>query len=93
VPVIIITSVTGVGLSWFFARKIKLKPVVITRSETLTVGKEILKLGFVLSLNGIIVSLISYLVRIFISNTGGVEQVGLYNAGFSIINTLCWYGI
>ncbi len=87
VPVIIITSVTGVGLSWFFARKIKLKPVVITRSETLTVGKEILKLGFVLSLNGIIVSLISYLVRIFISNTGGVEQVGLYNAGFSIINT------
>jgi O-antigen/teichoic acid export membrane protein len=29
----------------------------------------------------------SYIVRIFISHKGGVEQVGLYNAGFSIINT------
>ena len=29
----------------------------------------------------------SYIVRIFISHKGGVEQVGLYNAGFAIINT------
>jgi O-antigen/teichoic acid export membrane protein len=87
VPVMIITSVTGVGLSWLFARKVKIKPVTITSNETLVVGKDILKLGFVLSLNGMIVSLVSYLVRIYISNTGGINQVGLYNAGFSIINT------
>jgi O-antigen/teichoic acid export membrane protein len=87
VPVMIITSITGVALSWFFARKVKIKPVTITRNETYTVGKDILKLGFVLSLNGMIVSLVSYLVRIYISNTGGINQVGLYNAGFSIINT------
>jgi len=28
-----------------------------------------------------------YFVRIFINHAGGVEQVGLYNAGFAIINT------
>lgn len=87
VPVIIITSLTGVGLSWFFARKVRIKPISITRNETVTMGKEMLKLGFVLSLNGLIVNLVSYLVQIFISRTGGVDQVGLYNAGFSIINT------
>jgi O-antigen/teichoic acid export membrane protein len=29
----------------------------------------------------------AYILRIFISNTGGVDQVGLYSAGFAIINT------
>ena len=31
--------------------------------------------------------LVSYIVRIYISRTGGVEHVGLYNSGFSIIST------
>lgn len=30
---------------------------------------------------------LSYVVRIYISHKGGVDQVGLYNAGFAIINT------
>jgi O-antigen/teichoic acid export membrane protein len=86
VPVIIITSFISMVLSWYFAKKVNVKLVTITHLETVSTGKEMLKLGFVLSLNGMIVSLVSYLVRIYISNTGGVENVGFYNAGFSIIN-------
>ncbi len=67
--------------------KVRIKPVEITRIDTLTVGKEMLSLGFVLSLNSMMVSLVSYLLKIYISNTGGIEQVGLYNAGFAIIGT------
>jgi len=44
-------------------------------------------MGFILSVNGLIAVGASYIVRIFISRVGGVEQVGLYNAGFAIINT------
>ena len=44
-------------------------------------------MGFLLSLSGIITIGVSYIVRVYISNTGGVEEVGLYNAGFAIINT------
>jgi O-antigen/teichoic acid export membrane protein len=44
-------------------------------------------MGFMISLSGLISLGASYIVRIFISNTGGVEQVGLYTAGFAIINT------
>jgi O-antigen/teichoic acid export membrane protein len=44
-------------------------------------------MGFMLSLSGIIGMGASYLLRIFISNTGGVAEVGLYSAGFNIIGT------
>jgi O-antigen/teichoic acid export membrane protein len=44
-------------------------------------------LGFIIGLSGLITLGASYIVRIFISNTGGVEQVGLYTAGFAIINS------
>jgi O-antigen/teichoic acid export membrane protein len=46
-----------------------------------------LQMGFMISLSGLLAVGASYIVRIFISRTGGVEQVGLYNAGFAIINT------
>lgn len=87
VPVLIISSLTSMLLSWYFARKTGVKSVKVTKDEIMTEGKEMLKMGFMISLSGLIVSATSYLIRIYISKKGGVEQVGLYNAGFSIINT------
>jgi len=45
------------------------------------------KMGFLISLSGLIALGASFLIKIVISKTGGVEQVGYYNAGFAIINT------
>lgn len=51
-----------------------------------------LKMGFMISLSGLITLGASYILRIYISNTGGVNDVGLYNAGFAIlIHMLDWY--
>jgi O-antigen/teichoic acid export membrane protein len=87
VPVIIISSVTTMFLSWYFARKTGVRSIKISKDETIKEGKKMLTMGFAFSLNGIIISAFSYLVRIYISNRGGVEQVGLYNSGFTLINT------
>jgi O-antigen/teichoic acid export membrane protein len=46
-----------------------------------------LVMGFLISLSGIITLGISYVVRIYISSVGGVAEVGLYSAGFALINT------
>jgi len=46
-----------------------------------------LTMGFMISLSGLIGIGASYLVRIFINRTGSVADVGLYNAGFTIINS------
>ena len=44
-------------------------------------------MGFMISLSGLISIAVAYLLRIFINRTGNTADVGLYNAGFAIINT------
>lgn len=87
VPGIIVTSLTTLSLSWYFSQKVKIKTVKVSFQTTVQEGKEMMKLGFMLSLSGMITLGVSYIVRIFISQEGGVDQVGFYNAGFSIINS------
>lgn len=87
VPGIIVTAITSLLLTWYYSRKIDIKSVYVSKVRTIAEGKEMLKMGFMISLSGLITLGASYIVRIFISNTGGVDQVGLYSAGFAIINT------
>lgn len=87
VPVIVISSFTSMLLSWYYSRKVSIRSVSISKHEFAGEGKEMVKMGLILNLNGIILTAVSYLVRIYISNTGGLEQVGLYTSGFAIINT------
>ena len=87
VPAIIITSITSFLVAWYFGDKVKIANVKVTRQETIFEGKGMLKMGFMLSLSSLITVGASYIVRIYISNTGGLGDVGLYNAGFAIIGT------
>jgi len=87
VPAIILTAVFLLAITWYFARKIKFEQIKVTPKETILEGKGMLKMGLMLSLSGLISTGASYVVRIFISNTGNLEDVGLYNAGFAIIGT------
>lgn len=87
VPAIIAVSFANMIRSWYFARKIKIGSPKVSATTTLTEGKQMLIMGFMLSLSGLMTTGAAYILRIFISNTGGIEQVGLYSAGFAIINT------
>jgi len=87
VPAIILAAACALFFSWFYSRKIKIPPVKVTHSEALESGKSMLRLGFSLSFIGLLTTLSAYLVQIFISHSGGLQQVGLYNAGSAIINT------
>ncbi len=87
VPSIIITALALFAVQYWFAHKVKFEAVVLSFREAVQQGKPMLKLGFVLSLSGLITVAASYIIRIFISNTGGVEDVGFYNAGFTMIGT------
>ena len=87
VPVIILSSITSMVILWHLSRKTGVVPVVISNETAWIKGREMIKMGLLLSLSGIITVGVSYIVRVYISNTGGVDQVGLYNAGFAIVNT------
>lgn len=87
VPTLVLQSLTALLLSWYFSRKVKLEPVEISYKQTLKDGAGMLKLGLALCFSSILVSLSSYVLRSFISNIGGTSEVGLYVAGFAIVNT------
>jgi O-antigen/teichoic acid export membrane protein len=87
VPGIIGSSIITFIGSWYFARKVKIDKANISKATTFAEGKEMLSMGFMISLSGLITLGTSYIARIFISRTGSVDQVGLYTAGFAIINT------
>ncbi len=87
VPAIIITSILGLLLTFYFSSKVKIAKQKIDVAIFKTEGTSMLKMGFMLSLSNLIGLGVAYIMGIFISRTGGVEQVGLYNAGFSIVNS------
>lgn len=87
VPVLVITSVISFLLSYYYSNKVKIEKVEITSRSIKKEGRGMLKMGFFISLQGLLSVGASYLVRIFISNKGGLDDVGLFTAGFAIINT------
>ena len=87
VPALIISASTSLFFSWYFASKLSLNIVQIDFSTVKLEGKEMLKMGLMISFGGVTTLVFSYLVRIFISNYGSITDVGLYNAGFTIVNT------
>lgn len=87
VPAIIISSLTIFLITLHFSRKVIIPKYKPDKKLIYSEGAEMLKMGFLISLSGLITLGVSYLVRIYISNKGGVAEVGLYSAGFAIITT------
>lgn len=85
VPAIIISSILSFIFAWYFANKVEIKKINVSSQEAVFEGKEMLKMGFMLSLSGLVTMGASYLIRIYISNFGSLDDVGLYSAGFAII--------
>lgn len=87
VPAIIVSSFMTLVFSWYYSSKVKIERILVSKATIFSEGGDMVRMGFFLSLNSFITLGASYLTRIYISHMGGVEQVGLYNAGFAIINT------
>lgn len=86
VPAIIITAISTLFFSWYYSKKIEIKPVKVSFRTTLLEGKNMLRMGFMISMSGLLTIGGSYVVQIFLRQMGGVTEVGLYVAGFAIIN-------
>ena len=87
VPAIIISSITSLVLTTYFSNKIKFEKVKIDSKTTLLIGKDMITMGLIFGISSMIMLGMAYLIRIYIGKTGGVNQVGLYSAGFAIITT------
>lgn len=87
VPSIIISSFIAFLFTFYYSQSEKIEKVDITNKEAFVEGKPMIQLGIMLSISSMIGLLVAYIIQIFISQTGGVAQVGLYHAGFVILNS------
>ena len=87
VPSIIFTSIISYVLSFYYYSKIKIEKAILNKEIVKEQGLEMLNKGFLLSVSSMINLGANYLILIYISYVSGVRDVGLYNAGFAIINT------
>lgn len=85
VPTIIITSLITYLFSIYYTSKIKVNQILVTKDETYTKGKEMVKLGVVMMMTTSATSLAYYLINTYISRSGSLADLGLYQAGMSIV--------
>ena len=87
VPVFIISYVISFLCAYRIAKKVEIPKLKSDSKQMREVGLDMLKLGLLLSAQGVLSQLTAYLVRVYIRQDGSIEDVGLYNAGFAFVNT------
>lgn len=87
VPAMILSALAELGLSWAFARRIKVSHVAVTMHETMTGGLGMIQLGLFTVFTGLAATGTMYMVRIFISGKLGVEGVGQFQAAWNLSAT------
>ena len=85
VPGLIVSSIISLFFAWIYASKIDVEKLKVNSKSAIKEGRSMLKMGFMLSLTGMITVGASYIIRIYISQEGDLKDVGLYQAGFAII--------
>lgn len=84
VPVILVSSILALVLSWHYSNKIKINKAVVTLKESLIEGRAMLLLGIAIAASSIIRVGKAYSLRIYISHLGSIADVGLFTSGIAI---------
>jgi PST family polysaccharide transporter len=87
VPTMVLISLTAMFLSWYYSRRITIQKERLTTKQAIENGRSMMKMGVAMSISSILVTLFAYVLRWFIRSNGGVDEVGLFTAGFVIVNS------
>lgn len=87
VPALLLTSIFTTLVSIYIESKLRIVTCAQELSETIRSGKKMFHMGIYLSLNNLMIVAVSYILRLYITRIGNISDVGLYNAGYAILNT------
>src|SRR5690606_9578741 len=85
--VIVTTAIISFLISRYYIDELKILRNPANIFNFINEANNILTSGFYLSLASIINLSVSFIIQIFVSNYGGLNELGLYNAGFILINS------
>jgi O-antigen/teichoic acid export membrane protein len=86
IATILISSLVGYFFSIFFEKKLNIKLIFVNIYNLMPKSLDLIKIGFFISLSLLLGTGSAYLTQIVITKIGGIKEVGLYLAGFAIIN-------
>ncbi len=87
VPAIVLSTLLSLVVTHYYTLKSEVRIQKIGNKAAFSEGRSMIHLGIMLSISGLMSLLAAYILQVYISATGGVDQVGFYNAGFLILNT------
>jgi len=82
VPAILISGLTTVAGTWWFARKVPIERHVLSWTETLRHGGDMMQMGAAFMFSNIITTAASYVIGVFIFQHGGAHENGVYQAAW-----------
>jgi len=91
VPTLIISSIISYLRSWYFTKDIKVNNENIQEISVFSEGKIMIWTGILLSITTILTLVKALLIKLYIEKNGGLDEVGLYQASFVIVNS--YFGI
>ncbi|TDE04547.1 oligosaccharide flippase family protein [Flavobacterium hiemivividum] len=91
VPSLIITVFSSVFFLWLYVKKIKIETVNITFRELVHEGTGMVKMGIALMYVTLLGLITDYIIRIYIEGVSGLQMVGLFAAGSTIVSS--YFGI
>ncbi|WDF59118.1 oligosaccharide flippase family protein [Flavobacterium sp. KACC 22758] len=84
VPGMVLTSLGGLALSWWFTKDIELEKVNLSINETFRDGRRMAALGFFITITGILATITLYFVRSFLLKKMDINAVGCFQACWTI---------
>jgi len=87
VPAILVSAVADLGLSWLFARRLKIRSIKLSLRETIVGGMGMIRLGFFTVISGLAGSGALYLVRTMIADKAGLNSLGQFQAAWNLSAT------
>ncbi len=91
VHVIVICSFSAVCVSQYFIKKMPIDKMSIPLSEVIREGKPMVKIGFALMFVTFLQTIVALVLNSFIRSKGGVEDVGFFCAGGTILSS--YFGV
>lgn len=87
VPTLILNSFTMFIMTWLFSKKARIPYQRIKIKDAFSQGRGMIIMGVAMSLTGILGTLIAYIIRSVIRLEGGLADVGIYTAGYTLLFT------
>lgn len=87
VPVLIFSNLASFLLALYFSNKINVEKISLSVSDFISIGGNMVKMGGLIGLKSLLAIISAYLIRVYISFNGSISDVGLFKAGFTIVDT------